>query len=134
MNISVHDNSLISYAVNEKEKTILFETVFLDGVPHEYTNVIFSGVLAYFFEDHSIEQGTIIFDISEIETHNILDSNWKRFEERRKWGWPGSWAKTKEIAIEYFKEHDIKGYEISSSCGLCGWVLAKNIEFFEIKK
>jgi hypothetical protein len=79
MSISVHDNRLISYAVNEKEKTILFETVFSEKTPHEYTNIIFSDVLAYFFENHSIELGTIIFDIEESETHSILDTNWKKF-------------------------------------------------------
>ena len=49
MELSVHDNKLISYAVNEKEKKIYLGTVFPDKVSDEYTNVVFSDVAAYFF-------------------------------------------------------------------------------------
>ena len=118
MSISVHDNKLISYTVNEDKKTILLETVYADQGSKEYTNIIFSNVLAYYFEDHSLQLGTIILDIEEATTDYILDKNWEKFEARKNWGWPGSWAKTREIAKAYFRDNAIKAYDIMPTCGL----------------
>ncbi len=128
MPISVHDNRLKRYTVNEGNKTILLETIFRDAETDEITNVLFSGVAAYFFENHSLQLGTIIHDIEEVDTATLLDSNWRKFEGGKKWGWPGYWAETKESAQTYFNENEIRAYDISSSCGLCGWVLAQGME------
>lgn len=130
MSISVHDNKLVSYTVNEDDKTIILETFFDEKTPYEYTNIKFSNVLAYFFENHSIQSGTIISDVEETATDIILENNWNRFEAGKKWGWPGDWADSKEKARGYFAKNSVKAYEIGSSCGLCGWVLAQNMEIY----
>jgi hypothetical protein len=128
MAISVHDNRLISYTVSDSTKTILFETVF-DETSNEFTKITFLNISAYFFEHHSLQLGTIFFDIKEIDVEIILETNWKRFEEGRQWGWPGSWADTKQTAKTYFQENAVRAFEISSSCGLSGWVLAQDMKF-----
>ena len=130
MSISVHDNKLVSYTVNEDAKIILLETFYGEKTSREYANIKFSNVLAYFFENHSIQLGTIIFDIEETTTDIILENNWNKFEAGKRWGWPGDWADSKEKASAYFEKNLIKAYEIGSSCGLCGWVLAQNMEIY----
>lgn len=130
MTISVHDNRLVSYTVNDGTKTILFETVFEGKISNEFTNISFSNVSAYFFEHHSLEIGTIFFDIKEIAVEIILESDWEKFEEGRKWMWPGLWADTKQTAKAYFEKNAVKAYDISSSCGLSGWILAQDMKFF----
>ncbi len=132
MTVSIHDNKLISYTVNEEKSEILFKTIFQDSAPSEYTNVTFSNVAAYYFENHSLSLGTIIFDMEETEANSIMEANWNKIEEGKKYGWPGGWASTKDNASAYFKENNIKGYYINSSCGLCGWVLAENMKFEKI--
>lgn len=129
MEISVHDNRLVSYTVNEDDAEIILET-FFEGNTGERENTIiqFSGVTAYFFENHAIWLGTVIFDIVEVSTENVLQDNWKRFMEGAKYGWPGEWAETQEKARSYFKENEIKAFAIDSSCGMSGWVLAKQME------
>jgi hypothetical protein len=130
MTISVHDNKLISYTVNSRAKTILFETIFVDAQPNEYTNVAFSDVVAYSFEKHTLDFDTYIFDIEEVDPNQIMKDNWTRFVQEKNWGWPAKWADTQDTANAYFKTHAILGYEISSSSGLCGWVLAKDMQIY----
>ncbi len=130
MALSIHDNILISYTVSEQEKTVLLETYYDADQPFEYTNVLFTDVLAYFFENHSLYHGTIIYGVEEDNAESVLESNWQRFEDGKKWGWPGPWADTKEKAQSYFKDHSIKAYYLSSSLGMCGWILAKKMEIF----
>jgi hypothetical protein len=128
MPISVHDNKLLSYTVNEATGTILIETVFDEATPYKFTNVAFSNVSAYFFEHHSLQLGTIFFDIYESSTDHIIEDNWERFEEGKGSMWPGDWAKTKETAKAYLEVNAVKPYIISSSCGLSGWVLAQKMD------
>jgi hypothetical protein len=130
MNIPVHDNKLISYTVSDLAKTILFETVFEGKTTNEFTNISFSNVTAYFFEHHSLQLGTIFFDMKEIAVEIILNGDWEKFEEGRNWRWPGFWADTKQNAKAYFEENAVRAYEISSSCGLSGWVLAQEMRIF----
>jgi len=127
---SVHDAKLVSYTVNEDENTILLETFHKGVSARDYKKIKFSDVLAYFFENHSIQLGTIIFDIREINADTILENNWNKFESGKKWGWPGDWADSKEKARAHFAKNYIKAYEIDSTCGLCGWVLAQDMEIF----
>lgn len=128
MLLKIHDNVLNGYSVSRTNKTILLETVYRHSDPHEYTNVLFTDVFAYFFENDSFEIGTVLFDIVEVSPERIVDNNWALFEEKRPHGWPGSWATSKDNATTFLGNNAIKAFEISSSCGLCGWVLSKTVE------
>lgn len=128
--ITIHDNRLIRYTVSDIEKDIVLETAFTEKTPHEYTNIKFSGVLAYFFTDHSLELGTILNAIEPTPAATILKNYWAQFEAGKKWGWPGTWAVTRIDAENHCQAHTIQGYEIISSCGLNGWVLAKKMDIY----
>ena len=70
MDISVHDNFLVSYEVLCRQREIRLHTEFRDKEPIECTDVIFRGVEAYHFDHDNFE--TIIFDITEVPVEDIL--------------------------------------------------------------
>jgi hypothetical protein len=126
--LSVHDNRLISYEVLCARRQIVLHTEFRDrGEPFEFTDVIFNGVAAYDFF-HDSDMGTIIFDIPEIAPMNIYLAHADQFLEGKRHGWPGEWARSAELAAEYFEQNHVKGFELDSSCGMSGWVLAQDMQ------
>jgi hypothetical protein len=58
--VSVHDNIIVSYQVNLEKEEIHIHTLTESG---RNVNIIFSGVLAHFFETHL--SSSIIFNIDE---------------------------------------------------------------------
>ena len=127
MNISVHDNLLISYEVNCERREIRVHTELRDkGKPFERTDVIFTGVSAYQFWHDCF--GNIIFDFEEIAPEIIYQDYRAQFEAGWRYGWPGEWGKTEDSARAYFREHNVRGYLLSSSLGMVGWVLSQKME------
>jgi hypothetical protein len=129
--LSIHDNRLLGYSVDDEKREILFRTEFQDNLPIERTNIIFSGVETYFFEHHSLPLGTILFDVEENDLILFLQDNRKRFQDGIKWGWPGPWGISIDETKAYIEKHELKAFSVSSSCGLSGWILAKS---FLLKK
>lgn len=123
--ISVHDNHLVAYSVLAKEKKITLQTEFLDREPHELTDVVFEDVLAYHFENDLF--GTIIFDVEEVDLAVLLKEYAPMFEAGWRYGWPRGWEKEKE-EIEIFARHlGMRAFELSSSYGMSGWIIAKSM-------
>jgi hypothetical protein len=119
---SVHDNNVYAYAVHCARQRIVLHTEYPDGSAEEFTDVIFSGVVAHYFEN--VLSGNILFDITEVEPARIVQSWAELFAHKKNFGWP---------AIEYDDPQEltsilvglgISGYDIASSYGLSGWVLA----------
>jgi len=129
MDISVHDNRLISYCVLSETHEIRMHTIYEDREPYEYTDVVFSGVVAYYFEQDTFK--TILFDIEEEDIARIYDSNRDRFAAGQNYGWPGMWNKSEQTALEYLASLGVKGFTLSSVCGMSGWVLAKSMSKFD---
>ena len=126
--ISLHDNHLVSYEVVCERREIRLCTEFRDrGEPFELTDVFFTGVVAYDFW-HDSDIGTIIFDISEVPPTDIYAEHAEQFRDGIRYGWPGEWAQSAESAAAHFQQHSIRGFELSSSCGMSGWVLAQHMQ------
>jgi hypothetical protein len=126
MPISVHDNFIVSYEVRCEAREIRLHTEYRDRDPFEYTDVIFSGVEAYYFEGDNF--CNIVMDINEGSVSNILTKNAAMFDNGKKYRWPGSWNTSSEAARVYLAERKVRAYLIYSSYGMGGWVLAKNME------
>ena len=124
MDISIHDNHLISYCVLSNAKEIHLHTSFRHLGTPEYTDVVFTDVVAYQFEYDSF--GTILFDIVEVDPASIYNGDKARFLDGAKYGWPGPW-RNDEQALDYLSQHGVKGFELQSSCGMSGWVLAQSM-------
>jgi len=124
MNPSVHDNHLIAYTVLQNEKRIVMQTTSPYRKPHQFVDVIFEDVLAYYFE-HDVF-GCILFDVCEIDTATLLKEEAARFEDGR-WMWPRGWEREKESLETYVGRIGVVAFEVSSSYGMSGWVLAKSM-------
>lgn len=125
MDLSVHDNLLLSYTVSSERREIRLETVFKETEPLERTDIVFTGVLAYHFLNDSF--GTILFDVSEISVESIYEEYEALFEEGRRYGWPRAWSESRQADLAYLSAQGIKGYYLSSAIGMTGWVLAKDM-------
>jgi len=125
MNLSVHDNLLLSYSVNARLKEIRLHTsTYPYDDPQEYVDVLFSGVVAYHFECDNFNN--ILFGVEEVSLEAIYDQYSEMFERLRKHGWPLLSCDTKEIMLQNLHQQEIKAYEISASLGLTGWVWARS--------
>ena len=94
--------------------------------PTEFTNVIFKGVQGYHFQNDAF--GNMIFGVETVPVEYLLTEFGAEISESyRRAGSPGPWAANLGSAPEYLHEHGIKGFTLSSSYGLSGWVLAKEV-------
>ncbi|MEY3480346.1 MAG: hypothetical protein RIQ71_1121 [Verrucomicrobiota bacterium] len=123
--ISVHDNSVVAYEVLAKEKKIVLHTECLDRESHEFTDIVFEEVLAYDFENDLF--GTIIFDVKEVDLSVLLKEKAAMFEGGWRYGWPRGWEKDKEDIEVFVRRLEMRAFELSSSYGMSGWVLARRM-------
>lgn len=123
LELSVHDNFLVSYEVHSEQRKIVLRTEYRDGrVVPELTSVVFTGVEGYHFEQDCFDN--ILLDVEEVPVKSILE---ERAEEIRaaadRVTWP--WAKDLGKAQEWLHSHGVHGFLIDSTVGLGGWVLAR---------
>ena len=69
----------------------------------------------------------IIFDVCEMDLAVLTDTHSAEFEAGWRHGWPWGWEKNKESVLSYFQRVEVKAFELSSSYGLTGWVVAKQM-------
>lgn len=119
---SVHDSVLLAYTVESAERQITFQTLYNQK---ERTDVVFSGVLAYHFEGDSLR--TILFDIYEVSLEKLLAEHAALFERRRNYGWPVLVYGSPEELLQKLRLYDVKAFEVRSSYGLDGFVLAQDL-------
>ena len=125
MDISVHDNRLLSYYVSSEKAEICLHTVFADHEPHEHTDIVFTKVAAYHFENDNF--GTIIFDVDETDLKTLYSENKGLFDRGRSYGWPGHWNTSEDALLAYLIQQEIKAFALWFSYGMSGWVLAKTM-------
>jgi hypothetical protein len=129
MTISIHDNLLVSYKVQCEKQTITLHTEYrVENKQTEFTNVVFEGVQAYHFENDAF--GNIIFDVSNVPLEKFLTEYGSEVSELHRMNGSLNWAADMVSAPEYLREQGINGFILSSSLGLSGWVLAKEISIF----
>jgi hypothetical protein len=127
MALGVHDNLLISYEVRCDIRRISLRTEHRrEHEPSEFVDVIFSGVQGYDFKNDAF--GNIILDVETIEIDQLLKEYGAEISESyRMAGAPGPWAANLGTASVHLLERGIQGFALSSSFGLSGWVLAREI-------
>jgi hypothetical protein len=123
-----HDYHLTGYAVDGAERRICLDVYW----PYETktdvhrARLIFSGVEGYFFE-HDLG-GNILYSIEEDSVASFVQRNAEWFQRERKWGWPLFWKDSVESTKKYIEERCGKVFDISTSYGLSGWILAQSID------
>ena len=127
---SLHDDFLVSYEVNCEARRIKLrarrdERVEANrGLPAR--TLIFEGVEGYQFENDAF--GSIIFSLECISIEQLLVAYGAQIAESyRLAGAPGPWAADLASAAQSLKAKGIQAFELSSSYGLSGWILAKEV-------
>jgi hypothetical protein len=120
-----HDNFLVSYEVNCEMRRIRLRTrPELARDSSTDCTIEFSGVEGYNFKNDAF--GNIVFALTEVSVDKILVDHGSEIEEsNRMAGAPGRWADDLKAASAMLGGQGIRGFELSSSYGLSGWVLAK---------
>jgi len=123
---SVHDNLVYGFTVDCERKRIVLYTEFRDGEAEEYTDVIFGGALAHHFQD--VLASNILFGIEEVDVEKAVQEWKQRFVEGRPYGWPEG-VEYREIGelVTALRERGLKSFYISSSYGMGGFVLAREM-------
>jgi hypothetical protein len=124
---SLHDHLLISYEVNcERRQIELRSRRQCPQCEAEEIAVLFEGVEAYQLENDAF--GNIIFSLQAVPLELLLREQCRKIAESyRTAGAPGRWAADLSSAGQALARNGIKGYVLSSSYGLSGWVLAKRV-------
>ena len=122
----MHDNCLVEYSVNLKEKKIIIQTY--DNKKKKYKRILFYGVLTHSFK--CIIDYNIIMDIQEYEAKKFLYDNEEEIVKLKDYCWPTNYQNEKEL-IDFLITNEYKYIKISSSYGMFGWILAKSYEIKE---
>jgi hypothetical protein len=125
--VSVHDNEVISYNVNFKNKTIVLSTVYY-GEPNkitEKTTIEFINVFDHLFRT---DNGSgILFDIEICEIKHLikLEQEWLVYQKRQSYLFS---RKTDEEIAVMLTNLNINYYRVMGTCGLDGFVLAESMK------
>jgi hypothetical protein len=130
MALSIHDNRLVSYEVQCEARTILLRTEYrVKNQSTEFINVIFRGLEGYRFENDAF--GNIILGLETVALEQFLAEYGAEISKAyNAAGSPGPWAANLETASRYLRENAIEGFILSSSFGLSGWILAREMSIF----
>lgn len=121
----VHDNEIISYEVDLRNRKIIIHTEYRDLMVGKNADVIFHGVLAHSFQTEL--SGSIIFDIDKYEITQFLKDNIDLLKKEKNYCWPIDYNTVEELTEKLVRDQ-YSYYVISSSYGLHGWVLSKGYE------
>lgn len=121
----VHDNMINLYQVDFVNKSLRLETEYWCGDVHEKTDVIFTDYFTHIFHNVSNE-GNIIFDIEECPLQWFYEYEQERLDVDKNYI-SKFYSKDKDDYFEFFQSNDYKVFSIDSSCGLCGYVVAKKM-------
>src|SRR5436853_7690269 len=122
---SFHDNFVYAYTVLCEERRIVLNTHFRDGGANELTDVVFEGVEAHYLR--CSHDSNILFDIVEVEPEKIVSEYGDLFAAEKNFGWPRIEYKDRADLVNILKARGVKGFEIHSSYGLEGCILASQM-------
>ena len=121
----VHDSLLVAYSVDSSIGDIVLSIEPQHGSAPAPFTIHFRGAAAHCFETPLLP--AILYGINQISAAELLRSEWPAIERGYKLGgWPGPWANSLAAALAFLEASDLNGFQIESSYGLSGWILAKS--------
>jgi hypothetical protein len=121
---SIQDNQVLKYLVDFEKKEITLST---KSEAQELTDIVFSGVVAYLFEDTII--GCIIMDIEEWPVEDLISCLGEDYLTKHKnYGWPFDFQDISDFKNKV-KENGITIYNLASSYGMSGFILSKSVKY-----
>jgi hypothetical protein len=125
---SIHDNNVYAYVVDCEHQRIVLYTSDEDDESPEFTDVVFRGVVAHYFEH--VLQGNILRAVEEVEPHTIVGDFAELLSDSWRYGWPYvKYNGDLSVLQDWLRANSIRAFEVQSSYGLSGWVLAESCEF-----
>jgi hypothetical protein len=123
----LHDRSIVGYEVDAPSRRLTLSTASHPNTPATpIVRVLFLDVEAYSLVHDAF--GNIISSIDEVPAIDILKENRALFEAGfRQAGWPCFWRGSFDEARAYLLDHRTRGFELSASIGMSGWVLSKEM-------
>ncbi|HYE62759.1 MAG TPA: hypothetical protein VD997_12255 [Phycisphaerales bacterium] len=120
---SVHDTTVYAYTVDRENRRVILHTAFRDKEPHEFTDIVFTDVVAHEFR--RVHQPSTLFDVHEVDLAQFIGEHADHFEASWRHDWPPANAcnDTTEL-LSTLTGMDVRAFTIDASQGLSGWVLA----------
>ena len=121
----IHDSQILAYSADSRSGEVLLH---LRAGPagSSLFDVRFNGVVAHQFPYPLMPSW--VFDLVPIQAEALLAREWGVIGEGfRRVGWPGHWADSLENAQFYCHAQSVSGYDLETSYGMSGWVLAKSV-------
>ena len=125
---SFHDYWLLGHSVDGESEVL---TLHLSEDPRgvgkpEKVDVVFTGLMDYFLE-HDLGV-SIVFSVDEQPLDSFIADNLAQFNEHAKWGWPKFWKGDATATRTFLAENRYRAWELESSYGLSGWVVAAHMD------
>ena len=124
---NIHDNNVYAYSVHSDARRLTLHTEYRDISPVEYTDVVFSGVVAHHLEC-SLESN-ILFGIEEKDLGPLLEEYSWLFTRLKSYGWPSIQYDSLPDLGRQLLEQRVRAFGIESSYGLTGFVLCRSIDY-----
>jgi hypothetical protein len=123
---SVHDNYVLSFRVNAQRHEVIFHTAFLEAQPHEYTDIVFEGVIAYDIFGDTFN--TVISDLEEVPVEEILENDKPEQILGKRINWSEARNEENGDWVALLTAQGIRGFRLSSETGLNAWFLAQEVQ------
>ena len=118
---NLHDNRVLRYCADFEAHTLRMDTRTEAG---ENVSVHFTGLVAHWFEN--VIQDNILFGMDEIPADVFFKQYKEMLDRTVSYGFPAC-CSIEELRERMDREH-IRIFVIASSLGLCGFVLAQEVE------
>ncbi len=118
---NLHDNRVLRYCADFEAHTLHMDTQAEDG---EMVSIHFTGLLAHWFEN--VIQYNILFGMDEISVDGFFEQYEALLDHYLQYGFPAC-CNAEELRERMTREK-IRTFVIDSSLGLCGFVLAQEVE------
>ena len=134
MSVSVHDNWLYAQAVDHQRRRIVLYTVFPHVEPWEYTDVVFTGVVAHHFErqqfgDDGEAPANVLFDVDEVTDPLGLLAEYEDLLMRTKgWAWPVDEYGSLDDLVSRLAGAGARCFAVVGTWGVHGFVFARTME------
>ena len=126
---NIENNQVLSYQVDIINRTLRILTKSADGKNH--VDITFTGVLSHRFED--VILSNLLYEISQFTVDYFIATNKEVINESLEYGYPAQKMDNIGALKDFLKKEKYKIFDITSTLGLCGEVIAKDISV-EIKK
>lgn len=129
-----HDNHVVGYSVDGRGRRIILHTENVYAPePHPRLDVVFVGVEFYQFKCAALV--SVLLDITEMPLRATLGAMAEELDAAfRRCGWPDRWDSRpdrREARLRELEAAQARFFEISSSIGFEGWIVASGFDYAE---